>query len=178
MMCRISYLGYLCMILVLLWGCKGEHHVSLPKATAVIESRGIEVPVYNFDNFESLLHVDDGKIRVINFWATWCKPCVRELPYFELINDRYSAKNVEVILVSLDLPTQTETKLIPFLKKQRIRSQVILLDDPNANQWIPKVHEDWSGSIPATIIYKGNSSNFYERSFTYHDLEKELKKML
>lgn len=115
---------------------------------------------------------------MINFWATWCKPCVAELPYFELINSRYPDKEVEVILVSLDLPNQVETKLIPFVKKQRIQSKIVLLDDPDANTWIPKVNENWSGSIPATIIYKGNTSNFYERSFTYDELERELKKML
>ncbi|WP_459213012.1 TlpA disulfide reductase family protein [Aquimarina rhabdastrellae] len=165
------------MLLIFFTGCKGERQVTAITATKVFESKGIEVPVYDFENFEALLHIDDDKVRVINFWATWCKPCVRELPYFELINDRYTAKNVEVILVSLDLPSQVETKLIPFLEKQRIRSRVILLDDPNANQWIPKVNEEWSGAIPATIIYKGSTGNFYERSFTYHDLEKELKKV-
>jgi len=96
---------------------------------------------------------------------------VGELPYFELINSRYPDAEVEVILVSLDLPKHVETKLIPFLKKQKIQSKVILLDDPDANSWIPKVDEEWSGSIPATYIYKGNVSKFYERSFTYNDLD-------
>ncbi len=175
MISKKNYMNF--MLVLLLISCKGEQQVTTT-ANKVFESKGVEIPVYDFKNFEPLLHKNDDKVRIINFWATWCKPCVRELPYFELINDRYGAKNVEVILVSLDLPSQVENKLIPFLSKQRIRSKVILLDDPNANQWIPKVDENWSGSIPATIIYKGNSSNFYERSFTYHDLEKELKKIL
>ncbi|WP_246848929.1 TlpA disulfide reductase family protein [Aquimarina sp. U1-2] len=147
-------------------------------ATNVYKSKGVEIPVYDFENFEPLLKVNDNKTRVINFWATWCKPCVAELPYFELINSRYSDNEVEVVLVSLDLPQHVETKLIPFITKQHIQSKVILLDDPDSNSWIPKVDGNWSGSIPATIIYKGNTSTFYERSFTYNELEKELKKML
>ncbi|MCK8521912.1 TlpA family protein disulfide reductase [Aquimarina sp. D1M17] len=163
--------------LILFYGCKGEQTVALD-ATEVYKSKGVEIPMYDFESFAPLLKINDGKTRVINFWATWCKPCVAELPYFELINSRYPDDEVEVVLVSLDLPKHVETKLIPFLKKQKIESKVILLDDPDANAWIPKVNKNWSGSIPATIIYKGNNVNFYERSFTYNDLEKELKKIL
>lgn len=164
-------------LIILFITCKGEQKIALD-ATDVFKSKGVEIPMYDFKSFEPLLQINDGKTRVINFWATWCKPCVAELPYFELINSRYPDSEVEVILVSLDLPKQVEPKLIPFLKKQKIESRVILLDDPDANNWIPKVNENWSGSIPATIIYKGNTSKFYERSFTYNELEKELKKML
>ncbi len=169
----ILYTGFI----LFLANCKGEQKVAL-SANDVFESNGVEIPRYDFENFEPLLALDDGKIRVINFWATWCKPCIAELPYFELINSRYPDNEVEVILVSLDLPKHVEGKLIPFIRKQKIQSRVILLDDPDANSWIPKVSKDWSGSIPATIIYKGNTSKFYERSFTYNELEKELKKML
>lgn len=169
----IFYIG----LIVSFISCKGEQQIAI-EASNVFSGKGVEIPVYDFKNFEYLLNIDDGKTRIVNFWATWCKPCVAELPYFELINSRYPNKEVEVILVSLDLPNQVETKLIPFVKKQRIQSKIVLLDDPDANIWIPKVNENWSGSIPATIIYKGNTSNFYERSFTYDELERELKKML
>lgn len=165
------------MLIVLFTNCKGEQTVALD-TTNIFQSKGIEIPVYDFESFKPILSINDGKTRVINFWATWCKPCVAELPYFELINSRYPKDKVEVILVSLDLPSQVESKLIPFVKKQKIGSKVILLDDPDANNWIPKVSKKWSGSIPATIIYKNGTVNFYERSFTYNELEKELKKIL
>lgn len=160
---------------IVLGSCKGEQKLAL-EASDIFISGDVEVPVYDFKNFETLLKLNDGKIRVINFWATWCKPCVAELPYFEMIDRRYTNDKVEVILVSLDLPNKVESKLIPFIKNQSITSKVVLLDDPDANTWIPKIDKDWSGAIPATIIYKGNNSRFYERSFTYNDLEKELRR--
>ena len=172
-----KWIVYLVGVVFYAAGCKGEQKIAL-EATDVLKSNGIEIPIYDFESFKPLLSIDDGKTRIVNFWATWCKPCVAELPYFELINSRYPDKKVEVILVSLDLPQQVETKLIPFIKRQDIRSKVILLDDPNANSWIPQVDSNWSGAIPATIIYKGSTSRFYEQSFTYNELEKELKKML
>ncbi|MBQ4820433.1 TlpA family protein disulfide reductase [Aquimarina sp. MMG016] len=170
---RLIYIG----LIIFFAGCKGEQKVAL-EASEVFASKGVEIPMYDFESFKPLLNINDGKTRIINFWATWCKPCVAELPYFELINSRYPKDEVEVILVSLDLPKHVESKLIPFIQRQNIQSRVLLLDDPDANSWIPKVNSEWSGSIPATIIYKGGTSNFYERSFTYNELEKELKKIL
>jgi len=115
---------------------------------------------------------------VINFWATWCKPCIEELPYFEELNKNYEDSNVTVVLVSLDFPKHIEKQVIPFIKKNNLQSKVLLLDDPDANTWIPKVSEEWTGAIPATIIIKGEKQQFYEKSFTYTELETELKTIL
>ncbi|MGB6269183.1 MAG: TlpA family protein disulfide reductase [Olleya sp.] len=134
--------------------------------------------VYNFEQLEPLLKKTDDKTYVINFWATWCAPCVKELPYFEKLNAEYSNKKVEVILVSLDFPKHIDTRLKPFLLKNKLKSQVILLDDVDSNSWIPKVDKDWSGAIPATLIYNQKQTIFYERSFEYKELENELKQFL
>jgi thiol-disulfide isomerase/thioredoxin len=141
-------------------------------------ANGVEVKSYDFKTFEGFLHKDDGSTYVVNFWATWCLPCVKELPYFEELNKNYKDKNVKVILVSLDMPKKVESNLIPFIIKKKLQSQVIHLDDPDANAWIEKVSKNWSGSIPATVIYNAKESKFYEQSFTYEQLETELKTIL
>jgi thiol-disulfide isomerase/thioredoxin len=123
---------------------------------------------------EPLFEQNDGATYVINFWATWCLPCVKELPHFEKLNETYKNKNVKVILVSLDFPKKIESQLLPFLERKKIQSAVYVLDDPDANSWIEKVNKDWSGAIPATVIYKGKNKKFFEQSFTYEELEKEL----
>lgn len=131
------------------------------------------IEVYNFNELEKVLQSEEDMLLVVNFWATWCKPCIEELPYFEAIQKKNKA-NVKVILVSLDFPDKLESQLIPFVNKKEIKSQVILLDDPYENEWIPKVDATWSGAIPATLmIYKGKKA-FYERSFTQEELEYEL----
>lgn len=135
--------------------------------------------IFNFDQLLAYFEAKDSeKTYVVNFWATWCAPCVKELPFFEQLNSNYASKNVEVILVSLDFPKQIESKLIPFLKKRELQSEVVVLDDVDSNTWIPKVHEDWSGAIPATIIYNKRKRMFYERSFNYEELEFELNKII
>ena len=144
-----------------------------------IETAKVPLKVLNYDELELYLKSkDDNKTYVVNFWATWCAPCVKELPYFEQLNANYSTKNVEVILVSLDFPKQIEKKLIPFLEKKGLKSEVIVLNDVDSNRWIPKVNEDWSGAIPATVIYNKDRSAFYERSFNYIELETELKQFI
>ncbi|APY10112.1 thioredoxin [Seonamhaeicola sp. S2-3] len=144
----------------------------------VVNKGGDDLEIYDFNGLQPLLNKTDDTVYVINFWATWCAPCVKELPYFEDLYANYKDDNVEVILVSLDFPHQFETKLKPFIKKNKLQAKVVVLDDVDSNSWIPKVNKDWSGSIPATIIYKNDKRSFFEKSFTYNELENELKKFL
>jgi thiol-disulfide isomerase/thioredoxin len=138
----------------------------------------LELEVFDFNGLEKLLNKKDGKIYVINFWATWCAPCVKELPHFEKINSKYLNSNVEVVLVSLDFPHMYESKLKPFVKEKNLKSKVVVLDDADMDTWIPKVDKTWSGSIPATIIYENNKRKFFEKSFTFEELETEIKQFL
>lgn len=138
----------------------------------------VELDVYDFNGFKKFLNKKDNTIYVINFWATWCAPCVKELPSFEKLNEKYANKNVKVILVSLDFPHLYEKKLKPFIINNKLKSKVIALDDADMNTWIPQVDASWSGSIPASIIYKNDTSKFFEQSFSFEELEIELKPFL
>ncbi len=136
------------------------------------------IEVVDFDGLYSKIDLSVDKTYVINFWATWCAPCVKELPHFEEVNKEYKNKNTEVILVSLDFPSQIENKLKPYLKKNKIKSKVILLDDSKMNTWVPKVSEDWGGGIPATLIVNSSNYNFYPKSFNKEELVAEINKVI
>lgn len=151
---------------------------SQQKAPKLFESNGIQVKSYDFNSLEPYLKLEDDTTYVINFWATWCLPCVKELPFFEQVNEKYKSQKVKVILVSLDMPNKIESNLIPFIIKKKLQSEVLHLNDPDANSWIEKVDKNWSGAIPATYIYKNKSHVFYERSFTFEELEREVLTIL
>ena len=133
-----------------------------------------------FDNYGTLkkeILSDENTIYVVDFWATWCGPCVKELPHFEQLNTEN--KNVKVVLVSLDFKNQFESKLLPFLKKKSIKSEVVLLTDKDYNTWLPMVDKDWSGSIPATLIIKNGKSVFVEKTFAdYQELNDYVNKII
>ena len=144
----------------------------------VYESKGTKIKSYNFNAIESYFRKNNDTTYVVNFWATWCLPCVKELPHFEKLNEAYRGKKVKVLLISMDMPNKIETSLMPFIRKKNLHSEVLHLDDPDANSWIEKVDKNWSGAIPATVIYNATSRAFYERSFTYEELENELLKII
>lgn len=173
----MNYLGLIITIVFLSLGnVIAQVETSNENNSEILSS---DLKVYDFDGLQDYLKSkDSNKTYVVNFWATWCAPCVKELPYFEQLNANYANSDVEVILVSLDFPKYIESKLKPFLTKNDLKSEVVLLNDVDANTWIPKVDKDWSGSIPATIIYNENKRQFYERSFNYQELETEVKQFL
>lgn len=166
------------MLFLLLVATLGWAQQSALKPSKSYNSEGIKVNSYNFNEFEQFLQRDNDTTYVINFWATWCTPCVKELPHFEKINAQYADRKVKILLVSMDLPRQVNDRLIPFIIKKKLRSQVILLDDPDANSWIEKVDRSWSGAIPATVIYNRSKRKFYEQSFTYEQLETEINQFI
>lgn len=148
-----------------------------PKPLKVYSGNGIKVKAYDYSGLEYFLNRKTDTTYVVNFWATWCVPCVKELPAFEKLGQKYRGSKVKILLVSLDMPKMAETKLLPFIKEKQLESQVVLLRDPDANSWISKVNAKWSGAIPATLIYNKKSRKFFEKSFTLEELEKELARV-
>jgi thiol-disulfide isomerase/thioredoxin len=172
---------YLFIVLLLTVSCKSESdNAQKNNKQNEVEKvvRKSKIASYDYNGLKPLLERKDSKTYVVNFWATWCAPCVKELPAFEKLQAAYKSKGVEVILVSLDFPTQVESHLLPFVEKKKLQSKVVLLDDPDQNTWIPKISNDWSGAIPATLIYNEKERSFYEQSFHYKQLEKEVIKFL
>ncbi|MDH3711265.1 MAG: TlpA family protein disulfide reductase [Cyclobacteriaceae bacterium] len=127
------------------------------------------VEVIKFDTLQHLMNRNSQQIEVINFWATWCKPCIKELPYFQSIHQQMGDK-VNVTLISLDFADQLDSKVVPFVKKKGLTAKVLLLDEIDYNSWIDKVDPSWTGSIPATLVIDPQSGR---RKFVEGELKQE-----
>ena len=132
---------------------------------------GQEIEVVDFNQLQPRLTVENDTTYVVNFWATWCLPCVKEMPAFQQLHNEYANKKVKVLLVSLDFVKHIDARLIPFIEKYKLTPEVIVLNDPDANSWIDKVSPDWSGALPATLIFNKNFRSFYEQGFDYASLK-------
>jgi thiol-disulfide isomerase/thioredoxin len=128
--------------------------------------------IIKLPDLQKLMADRSQKIHVINFWATWCAPCVKELPLFEKI--AAARPDVKVTLVSMDLDLDPNPeKVYKFAAKKRLKSQVLLLDEQDPNSWIDKIDKKWSGALPATIVLNPASGEriFIERSLREGELE-------
>jgi thiol-disulfide isomerase/thioredoxin len=133
---------------------------------------------YEFSDFESnyLDNLSSDTTYIFNFWATWCAPCVQELPYFEQLREENETKPFKLVLVSLDFKSKVEG-VKSLIAKKGIKSEVVVLADSRASEWIDLVDSTWSGAIPATLVIKKNKRYFYEKSYeSYHELEKDILK--
>jgi thiol-disulfide isomerase/thioredoxin len=139
-----------------------------------------DFPVYeSFDELAPIFEKKNDTTYLINFWATWCKPCVEELPYFEQLHSDFTGEKLEVILVSLDFPNQIESHLVPFLERHKLQSKVMVLTDGDYNSWIDRVDPDWGGAIPISIIYNQKDRRFVGKQFhAYEDVKQLVESFL
>jgi thiol-disulfide isomerase/thioredoxin len=139
------------------------------------------VKIVRFADLEAVMKQNDDKLYVVNFWATWCRPCVLELPEFIEVNDAYrNHPHFKMILVSLDMAKEAEATVRAFLEKRKMDVDVYLLDDnKRMNEWIPAIDKNWSGAIPATVFYRnGEKVEFIENKMQKSELEQLIKKYL
>jgi thiol-disulfide isomerase/thioredoxin len=129
----------------------------------------------NFIELDKLLKADRDKTLIVNFWATTCPPCIKEMPHFNKLKEAYSNGDVEIILVSIDPLNKLESRVTPFVEKHNIKPKVYLLADQNYSAWTAKIDPSWYGALPATLILKGGKKKFkfgmYE---SYEDLVKDI----
>ncbi len=122
---------------------------------------GQNVAYIKVPELTKILNSPDNKLFVINFWATWCQPCIIELPHFEKVAKDYDPAKVKFILVSLDFPSQIKSRLIPFLKKNKVTLDVAVMTDVDYNSWIDLIDPLWQGNIPATLFLNNTTKKRY-----------------
>jgi thiol-disulfide isomerase/thioredoxin len=140
-------------------------------------SYGQKVRLLTADQLQERIKNGKDSTYVVNFWATWCAPCIKELPHFEKFSQENKSDKLAVILISVDFKSKLTSAVVPFVKRKNIKNQVFLLNESNPQEYIDRIDPSWSGSIPATLFIKNNKRKFVESEFTYDQLLTEYKKL-
>ena len=138
--------------------------------SAVGQAKIVKLP-----ELQKVINDPSDQVKVINFWATWCGPCIKELPLFEKLNKE--RKDVAVTLVSMDMDLDPNPeKVNKFVTRKKLASSVLILDEQNPNTYIDKIATEWSGALPATLVVntKTGKRKFVEKELHEGDLEKLL----
>ncbi|MCA6078583.1 TlpA family protein disulfide reductase [Fulvivirga sedimenti] len=146
---------------------------SLPDLMAQKEAR-----IVSFEEFEQRMNSSVKDITVINFWATWCAPCIKELPHFEEAFSQHKER-MDLLLINLDF-VEKIGKVNEFIVKKELTGDVLLLDEIDYNTWIDKVDTSWSGAIPATLLINRISGErkFIEGEISASELDTILEDFL
>lgn len=135
------------------------------------------IPSWKVTNLQDYISKSDS-ILVINFWATFCKPCIEELPYYQTIINKYKDQKIKFLMVSMDLKDDYPQKIAAFVKENKYTNQTVWLNETNADYFCPKVDKAWMGGIPSTLFVntKTGYRKFFEQQMKPEEFERELKK--
>ncbi|QNH63893.1 TlpA disulfide reductase family protein [Hymenobacter sediminicola] len=154
--------------------------LALATLLLALPGRAQQVAVIKLPELQKRLSRPNDTTYVVNFWATWCAPCVKELPHFEQLSRAYAGQKVKVLLVSTDYVSQLEKKVKPFVAKRGLKSEVVLLNETDPNSWMDKVDTQWSGALPFTLMLnnKRQKRATFEKEFTQPELTAALQQFL
>lgn len=139
-----------------------------------------KIAVIKYEELQERMQEHNAKTLLVNFWATWCVPCIEEMPLLMEMNEKYkNAPDFKMVLVSLDTKNNLG-KLPAFIEKHNITAEVVLLDDnKRMNEWIPDLEQKWQGNLPATFVYhQGAKVSFIDGEVTREGLESIAGKFL
>jgi thiol-disulfide isomerase/thioredoxin len=138
-----------------------------------------EIKRWKMDELLEYLNQSDSAV-VVNFWATFCGPCIEEIPYFQTISNKYKDQKVKLLLVSLDFKEYYPKKIAAFAKRFGFTAEIVWLDEEKPDEFCPKIDSTWSGAMPATLFV--NNSNkykkFIEAQMKPDEVEATIKEMI
>ena len=117
---------------------------------------------------------------IVNFWATFCVPCLQEIPYFQEITGQYKAKDVSIVFVSLDMKEAYPVKVNEMAKKLNLVYPVVWLNETNADYFCPQIDTTWSGGMPSSLFVNNATGyhKFFEEPLSREKLEEEVRVMV
>lgn len=142
------------------------------------QSVELKVKIINTEDLRGIIKNNDLPL-LINVWATWCMPCREEFPDLVKISNSYKGK-VRFVGISVDDSEDLDSKVIPFIKNQKVNFEIYLLKVVDPEDFINLLNKKWGGAIPATFIYdkRGNQEEMLIGKQSYKTFKEALKKVI
>ncbi|MEY2465917.1 MAG: hypothetical protein QOD03_438, partial [Verrucomicrobiota bacterium] len=146
---------------------------------AKITAEPVSVTPADADVLAALRTNSSGKVRLVNFWATWCAPCVAEFNEFVTINRIYRIRNFEMVTVAVNDPDE-QAKVLQFLKKQQASNQNLIFASTDRDKLINAFDSKWQGAVPFTVLINPNGTIAYREdgSIDVLAIKRAIKKSL
>ncbi|MCP9235916.1 TlpA disulfide reductase family protein [Lewinella sp. JB7] len=148
--------------MIILSGCSDPPPVA-PVSTVLAPADAPKI-YGDFSEVAPLFNQQNDTTYLINFWATWCKPCLEELPLLQQLEQEYREGPLRVILVSLDTEPGAIARIPGYLSRRGINLPTIVLTDERQG-WMRDLDDKWNGALPTTVIYRNNLRYIYRRNF-------------
>ena len=155
------------------WSWKSEYTEKLYKQWAELPVALEEIDVQGVK--ELIKNSSSGKVRLINFWATWCGPCITEFPDLVIIDRMYRGRSFEFITISTDKQAR-RTDALNLLKKQEASNKNYIFNDDDVYKLIEAVDNDWQGALPFTLLIEPGGKVLYKKQDMINP--SEMKKLI
>jgi thiol-disulfide isomerase/thioredoxin len=155
------------------FGCSikwADKRKSVEKAFADWAKEPVDVNLTDANGIRTLMKNDSGKLRLINIWATWCGPCVIEIPELVNINRMYRGRPFEMITISADSLNKKDD-VLKFLKDKQVSCKNYQFSGEDKTELGDAVDKNWEGGIPYTVIVKPNGEILYRHTGPIEPLE-------
>lgn len=171
----------LVLVALFLHGCGPRSEQERQSGSAAQDTTStpvIQVAKLDERGLSKLIRERNGKVLFLNVWATWCVPCVEEFPDLVKLHSAFEGRPVEVVGISADFDDEIESKIVPFLRKQKVPFRVYVASFKRQEDFINGVDRSWSGALPASLIVdaKGKRKFFMVGKGTFDQFKREIDK--
>lgn len=149
-----------------------------PVAPAATAAPGVSLATV--DDIAAFLDDNAGKVLVINFWATWCAPCVHEMPELAAFYDAYKDRGVAFLSLSSDSLEDYESKLVPFVEERDLPFHVYAIANADPDELDAVLNVGMDFALPTTFVFDRDRkiAQKWMRNITRADLERVVEPLL
>ena len=169
----------LCVLLALTVGCSREQTPPGPPAKPTAEAPAIDLPRFKANELSEILRRHAGKVVLVDFWASWCEPCIEAFPSLIAWQKKHGGDGLVIVSVATDRASNRKA-VIDVIAKFEPPFEFFLLDAPDYDAFVRGVSEQWDGGVPAVFLYgrTGALRHYFGAAHEPAEIEGAIKALL